>query len=100
MKSGRINLQVELAAARLVLRLHCVSEYIVPEALVAELPIVCSETTGKRWVRNRSHHPLCCSLQGATSNLGRNHPLICQQFVADRAATVSDLHSQDVHTRL
>ena len=100
MKSGCIDLQVELAPARLVLRLHCVSEYIVPKALVAELPIVCSKTTGKRWVQNRSHPLLCCSFQGATSNLGRNHPFICQQFVADCAATVSDLHSRDVYMRL
>ena len=100
MKSGRIDLRVELAAARLVLRLHRVSEYIVPKALVAELPIVCPKTMGKRWVRNRSHPLLCCSLQGATSNLGRNHPFICQQFVADCMVTVSNLHSQDVHMRL
>ena len=100
MKSGRIDLRVELAPARLVLRLHHVSEYIVPKALVAELPIVCSKTTGKRWVQNCSHPPLCCSLQGATINLGRNDPFICQQFVADCAVTVSDLHSRDVHMRL
>jgi hypothetical protein len=57
MKSGGIDLRVELTAARFGLRLHRVHEYVVPMALVADLPIVCSKTTGKGWVQNRSHPP-------------------------------------------
>jgi len=100
MKSGCIDLRVELTAARLGLRLHRVSEYIVPKSLVAELPIVCSKTTGKGWMRDRSHSPLSRSFQGAMSNIWRDHPLICEQLLADRSATVSDLHSRNFHARL
>jgi hypothetical protein len=50
MKTGRIDLQVELTAARFGLRLQRVGKHIVSKALKAELSIVCSKTTRKRWV--------------------------------------------------
>jgi len=69
MKAGRVDLQVKLPLARFGLQLHRVGKHVMPKMLVAELSIVCSKTTRKRWVGNRPHPPLCGSFQGVTSNL-------------------------------